>query len=654
MDGLANSCQPRVPLQSDGEDVRLPYGITEDDRLAHVTEVASGLACGCRCPGCGERLVARKGAYKVHHFAHHVHRACAGAWETTLHRLAKEVLLEAREILLPKAVAQVGDLSEDVAAATMFPYEAAEAEVDLGGLRPDAVITGRGRQLLVEFHVSHPCGPEKVSELRSRNLAAVEIDLSRVPRLLSRDEHAEHILRTAPRHWLHNAKVAAEEARLRLVAKRMEETERRRRHRLHGRIAEEIAAAWIEPPRRGSRNWLTRVTTAGFGEFVGVLMPGDRCFAFDTATWQTAFLFFTAISIAGETFTAENALNHLQRIKMLKKPFMLRLRWEPELVAHLRGCVEGFKSPLEVIAEYADWLVERGVLASTRNGWRADRERGWEARCRIHASSQARVREVELRGELGAVLETLPSAARIASRWMDAPVPEIGLSPRVLVREGGERLDSLRRRLRELARMTRHGGEPVEGELLGLPLEDIRRTRMAEASTQQEAMRRERERWENEVQARRRKESADFVDALLAEMARLLGEDTGRAWVENVVRDVAGTTFEEARYGLDLMTRERIKCALGDERRRVETIRHAAAARRGDEAVMTARTLRCRQELETRALRRFAGDTDMARLWLRTTQPALGRSPWTHAVDERRRDECLRLLDAVLPKGRRR
>ncbi len=236
MDGLANSCQPPVPLQSDGEDVRLSYGITEDDRLAHVTEVASGLACGCRCPGCGERLVARKGAYKVHHFAHYVHRACAGAWETTLHHLAKEVVLEAREILLPKAVAQVGDLSAGVAAAMMFPYEAAEAEVDLGGLRPDAVITGRGRQLLLEFHVRHHCGPEKIARLRTRNLATVEIDLSGVPRLLSRAEHAEHILRTAPRHWLHNAKVAAEEARLRLIAERMAKAERRRRNRLHGTV----------------------------------------------------------------------------------------------------------------------------------------------------------------------------------------------------------------------------------------------------------------------------------------------------------------------------------------------------------------------------------------------------------------------------------
>ena len=147
---------------------------------------------------------------------------------------------------------------------------------------------------------------------------------------------------------------------------------------------------------------------------------------------------------------------------------------------------------------------------------------------------------------------------------------------------------------------------------------------------------------------------SDYVDALLAEAALSMGEVDGLAWVEHAVRGAAGTAFDEGRLGIDRVTQERIKGALHGERRRMERIRHAAATRRGDEAVMTAEAVRCRQELEARALRRFVGDADMARLWLRTTQPALGRSPWTHSVDERRRDECLRLLDAALPKGKRR
>jgi hypothetical protein len=654
MDGLANSCQPHVPLQWDGEDVRLSYGITEDDRLAHVTEVASGLACGCRCPGCGERLVARKGAYKVHHFAHYVHGACAGAWETTLHRLAKEVVLEAREILLPKAVAQVGDLSAGVAAAMMFPYEAAEAEVDFGELRPDAVITGRGRQLLLEFHVRHHCGPEKIARLRTRNLATVEIDLSGVPRLLSRAEHAEHILRTAPRHWLHNAKVAAEEARLRLIAERMAKAERRRRNRLHGQIADEVAAAWQEPARRGHRSWLTRAADAGFSQFAGVPMPGDRCFAFDAATWQTAFLFYAAVAAVGRTFTAENALKYLQRDGMLKEPFKLRRNWGPELLAHLREQVGGFRSPIEVMAAYATWLAEHDVLEWTRKGWRANDEWGGEARARINAAEAARERETNLRAKVVLLLKVAQRPMRLAETWMDHVLPRYSESPRALARAGGDCFESILRRLRELERMAWAGGDPVAGDLLGLPLEGLRRTRQAEANARQETLRRIREEFAAQTRERRRRESSDSVDALLAEAASFMGDVDGPAWVEHAVRGAAGTTFDEGRLGLDRVTLERIRGAFDDERRRMELARHAATTRRGDEAVMTAQTVRCRQELETRALRRFSGDADMARLWLRTTQPALGRSPWTHSVDERRRDECLRLLDAALPKERRR
>jgi hypothetical protein len=36
--------------------------------LVHINAVASGLACGCICPGCcGDCMVAKKGPIKIHH-----------------------------------------------------------------------------------------------------------------------------------------------------------------------------------------------------------------------------------------------------------------------------------------------------------------------------------------------------------------------------------------------------------------------------------------------------------------------------------------------------------------------------------------------------------------------------------------------------------
>ena len=56
---------------------KLPFGV-KGGLLVRVSEVVSGLRCGCVCPGCGGVLVARKGEKVEHHFAHHSVDDCAG------------------------------------------------------------------------------------------------------------------------------------------------------------------------------------------------------------------------------------------------------------------------------------------------------------------------------------------------------------------------------------------------------------------------------------------------------------------------------------------------------------------------------------------------------------------------------------------------
>ena len=40
-------------------------------KMVHVDDVPRGLACGCVCPCCREKLLARHGDIKEHGFAHH-------------------------------------------------------------------------------------------------------------------------------------------------------------------------------------------------------------------------------------------------------------------------------------------------------------------------------------------------------------------------------------------------------------------------------------------------------------------------------------------------------------------------------------------------------------------------------------------------------
>ena len=74
----------------------LTYALDSSNKLKHVDAVENGMACGCVCPCCREKLMAKNGGTKrMHHFAHASGVDCEGAYETMLHLLAKERIQDA-------------------------------------------------------------------------------------------------------------------------------------------------------------------------------------------------------------------------------------------------------------------------------------------------------------------------------------------------------------------------------------------------------------------------------------------------------------------------------------------------------------------------------------------------------------------------------
>ena len=74
----------------------LTYALDSSNKLKHIDAVENGMACGCVCPCCKERLMAKNGGTKrMHHFAHASGVDCEGAYETMLHLLAKERIQDA-------------------------------------------------------------------------------------------------------------------------------------------------------------------------------------------------------------------------------------------------------------------------------------------------------------------------------------------------------------------------------------------------------------------------------------------------------------------------------------------------------------------------------------------------------------------------------
>lgn len=144
----------------------------KDGHLVGIDDVANGSRCGCVCPKCGEKLVARNGGTRMqHHFAHSSDSTCVGSAETALHLLAKEILQETRRLMLPDFYGYKG-------AAIDFDEIILEEWQEDSTLRPDCIGIKNGHRLWIEIKVNHAVDEAKLQYIREHKQGCVEIDFS--------------------------------------------------------------------------------------------------------------------------------------------------------------------------------------------------------------------------------------------------------------------------------------------------------------------------------------------------------------------------------------------------------------------------------------------------------------------------------------------
>ncbi len=192
--------------------VELCYG-EKDGTLLHISEVVSGLECGCICPACAAPLIARKGEIRKHHYAHHQGTDDKSCLETALHRYAKQVLANEKKLFLPDIylhgylVDEIGNRHErhQLEKGVLRQLTTVTLEVQRDSYRADVVgyIEEFG-ELDVEIRVTHEVDSEKQEKVRSLRKSMVEIDISELPRDATPDEIKEAVLYTAPREWIYN------------------------------------------------------------------------------------------------------------------------------------------------------------------------------------------------------------------------------------------------------------------------------------------------------------------------------------------------------------------------------------------------------------------------------------------------------------------
>jgi hypothetical protein len=184
---------------------KLTYAI-KDSKLTHISEVERGLECNCVCPKCGAKVLARKGNIKVHHFSHYDVDECEGAYETSLHLLAKEILTEAGHLRVPSVIVRNITFNDQILYNSQdIQFDSVEVEKNLFNFTPDILIQAYGVKLIIEIRVTHKVDDIKREKIVLSNISTIEVDLSDISREITKEILSPIIIdKVEKKKWLYN------------------------------------------------------------------------------------------------------------------------------------------------------------------------------------------------------------------------------------------------------------------------------------------------------------------------------------------------------------------------------------------------------------------------------------------------------------------
>ncbi len=189
--------------------IKLPFGL-HDGQLVDISIADNGLACDCVCPSCGQRLVAKKGDIKEHHFAHYESEECSGAVETALHIYAKNILEKNKRIVLPPVYLDNSD--KLIYPATEVTFDTVVLEKRIGNIVPDIVVTIKGKPLLIEIAVTHFIDRFKAYKIFELGYSAIEVNAdglfnSTYNKSFGHNDFEKRLIQeTAFKRWINNGK----------------------------------------------------------------------------------------------------------------------------------------------------------------------------------------------------------------------------------------------------------------------------------------------------------------------------------------------------------------------------------------------------------------------------------------------------------------
>lgn len=154
------------------ENIRYGLHIPTGEEI-HITQSRRGMQCDCICQGCGKELEACQGDSVEWYFRHKKKSDCKGGQETAIHKFAKQIILENREIEI-----HTGRIN----------YTNAIEEEKIGVFIADAVVESNQEKVYFEIKVTHEVDFVKKLYYKAQGIKCIEIDLGKVSYATSPEE----------------------------------------------------------------------------------------------------------------------------------------------------------------------------------------------------------------------------------------------------------------------------------------------------------------------------------------------------------------------------------------------------------------------------------------------------------------------------------
>ena len=237
----------------DKSNIKLQFGL-RNNKIIHISDIAEnerGISCDCVCPLCKTVLRAKLGYGKRQaHFAHSELVNCDdyAAQQTAIHLLAKDILANRKEIVLPsfeidESNGEYDDIrlsyeAEDGIRANYvyskpirIKFDKIVLEHKLGNIIPDIIIETKNKKLIIEIAVSHFVDDIKKEKIKDLNISALEIDISGYANQAYNRNLLERLIIDSieNKKWIFNTKYKRALAKLRKRNKKIVEDDLKRK-----------------------------------------------------------------------------------------------------------------------------------------------------------------------------------------------------------------------------------------------------------------------------------------------------------------------------------------------------------------------------------------------------------------------------------------